>query len=767
MVPPAPRESPALSKDVLRSAAHRIQLAAGDGDGDGLTNRKQEERWCHIVNKIWCAIGLTIEHSLLSAARGVRIESFGTFSLNALGRPRFFLAADFAARHRLLKYDMSSGGCLAGGSVNTRLNVARVAATAGSPRPEAERTVDAVLRSLHQRLATGRSVTLSFHPVAEFSCTPSGQATMRFLSGFHTKQKKMAGDATRVRVGTARVNPSTTPWAIAAAAAVVNGSKRGTGSAGGRHKAAEPETGRPLKDSVGRKGGPVGRRPRSSNSTRSMQPEKLSKATDRPDTSIGFDDRRRRTLTPNSNAASSRYRKAPSVSSPVQRSAVMEAETKVANDTPASFGGSHTHHNTRFLTAQGMSYPSSSSILHDEQQGFHHGSGKGSNRGSGDVADEIERCVQDETNDPSPAHQGANPCNSKSRLGFAERRQEHQRHRPEEQLSSLLRRQTLAQAGEEGLHRLAETLRLTHVTDDRRGDGGGGIGRLSGRDLLLALRDVGTTLTSAELAETTKLFRQQSDGRVSLPVLLAGISTESCGRQRRQQAAAADIINEEDMQPSSNVVGIKEVETARGLPTEASPQRFPSGLPWEISEHQAELPQPCSPRAGWASSSETGASAALLSTPRLSNSSTVCELLQRQTVELEGWAPSNASRSQCQNTERLIDGLQLHRAPPGGGGDQSDGGCDKDANKCCVVDSSAELLAGQDPDSARSGVPQGARRQGWGQENIVGEKACAVAAASTAEPEDDVADLARIVFNPPSSLEGLIHVLQANKVCCV
>ncbi|CAM9651008.1 unnamed protein product, partial [Ectocarpus sp. 8 AP-2014] len=762
MVPPAPRESPALSKDILRSAARRIQLAARDGDGDGLTNRKQEEeRWCYIVNKIWRAIGLTIEHSLLSAARGVRIESFGTFSLNALGRPRFFLAADFAARHRLLKYDVCSGGCLAGGSVNTRLNVARVAATAGSPRPEAERAVNAVLRSLHQRLATGRSVTLSFYPVAEFSCTPSGQATTRFLSGFRTKQKKMAGDATRVSVGTARASPSTTPWASAAAAAVADGNVRGTSSAGCEHiAAAEPETGRALQDSVGRKGGPVGRRPRSSNSARSIQPENLIKAADRPDTSIGFDGRRRPQLTPNSNAASSTNRKATSISSPVQRSAVMEAEVKAANGTP--FGGSHTHNNTRFLTAQVMSYPSSS-ILRDGQQECHHGSGKGSSRGPSDVVDEIEHCVQDETNNPSPVHQLANPCNSKSRVGLGEHGQEHPRHHPQEQLSSLLRRQTLAQAGEEGLRRLVETLKLTHVTDDRRRKDGGGTGRLSGRDLLLALRDVGTTLTSAELAETTKLFRQQPDGRVSLPVLLAGIRTESCGRQRRQQATAADVFSEEDMQPSSNVLGTKEVETARGLPIEASPQRFPSGLPWENSEHQSELSKSCFPRAGWASNSEKGNSTALLSTPRLSDSSTICELLQRKTVAVEKRARRNASRPQSQNTERLIDDLQLHRARPGGGGDQSDGGSDEDANKV-VVDSSAELLAGQDPDSTPSAVPQQARRQCWGDDNIVCERACAVAAASTAAPEDDIADLARIVFNPPCSLEGLIHVLQANKI---
>ncbi|CAN0171347.1 unnamed protein product [Ectocarpus sp. 13 AM-2016] len=768
MVPPAPRENPALSKAILRSAARRIQLAARDGDGDGLTSRKkeEEERWCHIVNKIWRAIGLTIEHSLLSAARGVRIESFGTFSLNALGRPRFFLSADFAARHRLLKYDVCSGGCLAGGSVNTRLNVARVAATAGSPRPETERAVNAILRSLHQRLSTGRSVMLSFHPVAEFSCTPSGQATMRFLSRFRTKQKKMAGDATHVRVGTAKASPLTTPWASAAAAAVAHGNPhgnvRGTSSAGCKHiAAAEPETGRALQDFVGRKGDSVGRRPRSSNSTGSVQPENVIKAAGRPDTSIGFDDRRRPSLTPSSNAASSTNRKATSISSSVQRSAVMEAEVKAANDTPASFGGSHTHNNTRFLTAQGIPYPSSS-ILRDGQQGCHHGSDKGSSRGPSDVADEIEHCVQDEIRDLSAAHQLANLCNSKSRVGLAEHRQEQPRHHPEEQLSSLLRRQTLAQAGEEGLRRLFETLRLTHVTDDRRRKDGGVVGRLSSRDLLLALRDVGTTLTSAELAETTKLFRQQPDDRVSLPVVLAGIRIENCGRQWRQQAAAADVISEEDTQPSSSVLGTKKVDTARELPVEASPKRFPSGLPWENFEHEVELSKSCFPRAGWASNSEKGNSTALLSTPRLSDSSTVCELLQRKTVAVEGRARRNAGRPQSQNAERIFDGIQLHRAPPGEGGDQSDGGCDKRANKV-VVDSSAELLVGQDPDSDPSAVQQQARRQCWGDDNIGGERA-AVAAASTAAPEDDIADLARIVFNPPCSLEGLIRILEANKI---
>ncbi|CAM9644455.1 unnamed protein product [Ectocarpus fasciculatus] len=757
MVPPVPRGNHAPSKDILRSAARRIQLAARDCDGDGFTNRKQqEEAWCHVVNKIWCAIGLTIEHSLLSAARGVRIESFGTFSLNALGRPRFFLAADFAARHRLLKYDVCSGGCLAGGSVNTRLNVARVAATAGSSRPEAERAVNAVLRSLHQRLANGRSVTLSFHPVAEFSCTPSGQATMRFLPGFRTKQEQMAGNATRVRVGTARANTSTTPWGSGAATGVANGNVGGPSSTGGKQVGADPEeTGRALQESVGRKDVPVGRRPRSSNSTRSIQPENSIRAADRPETSIGFDDRRRSSLTPKSKAATSVNRKTSSVSSSVQRSTVMGVEKKAANDGPSSFGASHTHNNTRFLTAQGVSHPS---CFSDGQQGCHHGSGKGSSRGSSDVVDEIvEHGAQDEIHGPSQAHQRVRKsCDSKSRLGLAERRQEHQRHQPEEQLSSLLRRQTLAQAGEEGLRRLAETLRLTHVTDERRGEGGSGIGRLSGRDLLLALRDVGTTLTSAELEETTKLFREQPDGRISLPVLLAGISTESCGRQQHQRAAAPGVINGENMHPSSNVVGTKEVGTARGFPTGASPQRFHSGLPWEVSEHQAELSKSCSPRAGWASSKAH--STGLLSTPRLSDSSTVYELLQRKTLAVKG----RPHTPRTQNAERLVDSLPRHRVPPGGGGDQSGGGCDNAIK--FVIDSDAELLAGQDPDSAPSAVPQQARRQCWGDDNIGGKRAGAVVAASTASPEDDVVDLAKILFNPPSSLEGLIHVLQANKI---
>lgn len=93
----------------------------------------------------------------------------------------------------------------------------------------------------------------------------------------------------------------------------------------------------------------------------------------------------------------------------------------------------------------------------------------------------------------------------------------------ENAMGTLLRRQLLAHAGEEGLRRFVETLRVMHPG----GGGGGGAecvdaGLVSGRDVLQALRDVDAIncLTSHDLGEIGSIFQSRRDGRVSLRRLL-------------------------------------------------------------------------------------------------------------------------------------------------------------------------------------------------------------------------------------------------------
>lgn len=50
------------------------------------------------------------------------MESLGTFMLHAKGHPCFVLASEFAARHRLLKFDSPA---TAGAAINAKLNIAK------------------------------------------------------------------------------------------------------------------------------------------------------------------------------------------------------------------------------------------------------------------------------------------------------------------------------------------------------------------------------------------------------------------------------------------------------------------------------------------------------------------------------------------------------------------------------------------------------------------------------------------------------------------
>lgn len=692
MVFPTPREKHIPSKDILRCAAQSLQPTGVGGGHDGAGGNNRQGTIHHVVRKVWGAVGLVIENSLILAARGVRIESVGTFTLDAKGCAGFFLADDFARRFRLLKYDVCSGGCLAGGAVNTRLNIAKVAATAGIPRPEVERVVDAVLRALQQRLASGSSVALCFHPVAEFSCTPSGQATMRFLRSFRAKEKKAIMKATRTRVGVARTKPTPNPRGTASDAAVAIATVSGIA---GSTTAARSKV--------------IGRRPHSASSA-SMHRSTF----DRPKASHFLDARKCSPVASTSDQGNSTLRNTSLVTSNVGRTTAKGGQTGEALETPPP-------RIDRNISRRGTSALSSSCVSSRFSPDAPL-AGRGKSASSHGIGNALDRCSHDDDELLTIAQEEMGF--EKSGLGTVRNNRESRVASPtsthqsdldqenrEKLLSGLLRRQTLAQAGDEGLRRLIETLRLTHVANER-----GGGARLSGRDLLVALRDVGTKLTSTELAYTTSVFRQELDGRISLPVFLAGMAIEEVTR------------------PSSTSAREKRVGPASAMSIAAVARRGFSGLPWESSSCQGGPAQAPSPNV-----SLKGVKSAL-SSPRLSESSTVNIILRRGRLG-EEQAPGRDNR--C-------------------GGDQQQSGEHKANGSGREQESSPRVLVEQAAVATGSATSQNARRECWTVDKDA--RGGPHAANGSAVAEDAIADLAKIVYNPPASLEKLIHVLQASKV---
>ncbi|CAM9929331.1 unnamed protein product [Scytosiphon promiscuus] len=741
MIPPTPHGKLVSSQSILRSAARRLQPAKWAGDGHGTCDNWLEQA-CDVVEKIWCSVGLVVERSLLSAARGVRIESLGTFALDAKGRAWFFLAADFAARHRLLKYDACSGGMLAGGSVNTRLNVARLAATAGSTRPDAERVVEAVLRTLHQRLASGKSVVLSFHNVADFTCTPHGQATMKFLSGFRQKQKKLAANAIHARTGVARISASPTPWGALAPT-------RSTREL--RNKAAFPSPGTIATDDSGRhapgawQDKPVGgqRRPASSCSAGTARPSHSGNA-GRPETTHGNRAAQRSSRSENCSTSSCDNSHVASSNGRIDATEPPAREPWAGSISPRCH---HTDKNARHLAPSVSSSRISPRSFQKQCKSYQRKGSGGGNSDNGDGngdGDETRTSTQENAcrKRPQsvwvrqPTKHAARPTFLPGRKGNVE----------EERLSDLLCRRTLAQAGQEGIDRLVEILRLACVSTvggDRVDNSNGAIGdgRLSGRELLLALRDVSTTLESAELAETTKIFQRQPDGCVSLPALLAKIRVN----YRSKERVAGDSYGNEGKKSVRCLCrseGDKGNEAAPMHRSTACPAAGMAGaLMCAVSEAPAiqngELtPAPC----GLTRHQEKyGVGNAALSTPRLSESSTIARILRTQRQTSEG----REKGGEESHEKDIVDS-----SPVGG--------------RSVSAASTAQAAV-----ATSIALPRQDRRQCWVAENRKGggDAGCSrkidVAGKS---PADDIADLAGIVFDPPCSLERLLHVLQASKV---
>lgn len=722
-----------------RLASHQARVAVGDAEQGAGNSEKAHNFLSHPenVNKIWRAVALVINHSLLSTGRGIRIETLGTFALDGKGSAKFFLSSDFAARHRLLKY--STGGYVAGGSVNTRLNIAKVAATAGRPRPDAERVLDAVLRSLHQRLAAGKSATLSFQPVAEFTCVPGGQARMRYLPAFRTRQKAARTADVRALGGVARTNSKATPWA-AACLRKTGGSGYdhdavGDGATGnvGRGETHTPSAGSPAARNAGtfivkRSDANPAHRPCSS-STSVSQPRRFT--SDRPNTVHGG----------SRGEHGGNWTKMP-------------GEPSTSSDDRSRGAACASDLSTRRRQAWDVAYLNSGTC----------------------AAVDVRRPKVSNSSSPSGAFHCASTLSSprKSIDGRAESRHDYtihvkngvhekntgqKRHKAAHQhvrrLAHILRRQTLEQAGEEGLLRLQGTLNLMHTGAHRgdNGDGGdtGSDRRLSGRDLLQALRDVGTFLTSYELTEIENVLRRQADRCMSLDVLLATISDgvghptqfiktshamrSSLGRVgppimpcETELRGTTGSTSELPPPPSQLKNSASAAITQETHPTHSERGTFPKAREGRIPERQGVTHSIGNEPAANAAASRTVDDQVRGNTPR-------------HDVDV-------GSRG-CHGSEYTSRSRQ---AVEGGGNNW---------NGIPIGNHGREMKA--------KAIAPGARwlehQECWNEVSGTDEVDASLPQATVSANEvDPIVQLADIVYTPPRSLEGLIHVLQASKV---
>ncbi|CAM9677264.1 unnamed protein product, partial [Hapterophycus canaliculatus] len=257
----------------------------------------------------------------------------------------------------------------------------------------------------------------------------------------------------------------------------------------------------------------------------------------------------------------------------------------------------------------------------------------------------------------------------------------------------------------------------------------GGNGRLSGRDLLLALRDVGTTLTSAELAESTRVFQRQPDGCVSLPALLAGMHVDFRTKEGKATASNGNTagINLRISYTGEGGDGVHATQAPAAASAAAVVGRAPFCAASETRKQQKGERSPTAILP--THQDEKGCWDASLSTPLLSESSTIARVLCAQGQNSGGGQDDILNTSPGRG--RVVSTASTPQA---------------------TVASSVEL-------------PQQDRRRCWVNENDEAGVSCGKEVDAAAKLQGDaIAHLAGIVFNPPSSLERLLHVLQVSKV---
>lgn len=177
------------------SHADLMQSAAASLSKEGITVEG--------IMVLWRALSRLIADSLTNGGRGVRVEGLGTFTLDVNAKPVFVMATEFAATHALRDFTTSAAKTLNPATSNGKLNIARVAQSAEMERPIAETAVATVLKHLGRYLKERKSVSLSFHPMAEFACIPRDSAAMKFLPSFVSEVEATHKASTKRAIGAA------------------------------------------------------------------------------------------------------------------------------------------------------------------------------------------------------------------------------------------------------------------------------------------------------------------------------------------------------------------------------------------------------------------------------------------------------------------------------------------------------------------------------------------------------------------------------------
>lgn len=721
------------SSEILRCAQRRLSHATTTSKTTTTTtNLNSSPLDLEAVQNIWRAVALVIDKSLLSAGRGVRVESFGTFTLDATGRARFFFASEFMARHRLLKYDTTAGVCLAGAAVNAKLNVARVAVTAGCTRPNVERVVDAVLRSLRQRLSAGKAVTLSFHPVGEFACSPASKAEMRYLPAFRARQKAAKIAATTAKIGVGRTRARETAWAVASTVRASSSA----GGGGGDDSATTGADGRSTRRSVGAawqvelsrrpvlemQGEASGQRPRSASTSATSRPSSTANLLRPGTTAVAA--RGSSGKPQNCTTAAAHSGSPPTAGTSTHRVASAFnrrcAWDKRVSDVGSVDGGKGTGKSSPPGVQTSLSSRESSPLL---VPGSRAASGRGESHhktnkstlsvGTSPISRKDGVALINKANDE--------PAGTRSlrtdRVLSGEDRCDQQGPQEEQDWLMLgrLGQRVSEQVGKEGVRRLAETLRVMHLGDSNDGSGW----RLSGRDLLQALRDVGgNNLTSRELAHIGSVFRKQRDGRVSLQRFLDTLPRDENTNKRFVPPPPAPL----------------------------HPPAPPLSTP--------PLPPPPPQQHDSAEVSAAAISTAAVITSEVCSSSSTSGQTHNPPQSFREDKGDRESATSCQE-QGTCDVRASHAQL------QSDSGRSYQMMRgtCTVVGRSTAAVAHKDSTTMVPSARRAHAARGGRDGDLAGH-----GRAMGKHESNLIAELARIIYDPPCSLEGLIHVLQANKV---
>lgn len=332
----------------------------------------------------------------------------------------------------------------------------------------------------------------------------------------------------------------------------------------------------------------------------------------------------------------------------------------------------------------------------------------------------------------------------------------------EEQIIVRLGRRILAHtAGEERLHRFVEILRV--MSDANVANGG----RVSGKDLLQASRDVGVTgsLTTGDLRDIGRMFRNRMDGRVPLRFLVENllVRQQQEGVRVKQQATVptATITQGQDQKMSSSPRGaVVAASSSKKAERHHSKRCVDKILDGEVvSEQQGNGRKTrAANRAGAVVTREAG-------------------VWSMRSASTSPNKADTSSRASSAGHRGLCGGLVRRSA--------ASRECEKqlkvNAHDMGATEGKGHLMAKEKVshhwDSRTTGIHEkrdnndnddvnDTERQDSSSVRIderVPNKNVVIARNNRRE-EDPVVELARIIFNPPCSLENLIHVLQASKV---